>query len=90
MQISYINVILYTGGAKPQFLFVTKICFSKIDLYMYKMCIFSREGFNLLLYGFGSKRQIINDFRTAMLEKECALVINGFFPGLTLKEVWLF
>lgn len=48
---------------------------------------FFREGFNILLYGFGSKRQIINDFRTSMLENESVLVINGFFPGLTLKEV---
>lgn len=48
---------------------------------------FYREGFNILLYGFGSKRQIINDFRMSMLEDKSVLVINGFFPGLTLKEV---
>jgi len=53
----------------------------------YKIRWFYREGFNLLLYGFGSKRQIINDFRISVLEKESVLVINGFFPGLTLKEV---
>lgn len=51
------------------------------------LIFFCSEGFNLLLYGFGSKRQIINDFRTSMLEEESVLVINGFFPGLTLKEV---
>ncbi|KAL4122052.1 hypothetical protein QTP88_014457 [Uroleucon formosanum] len=46
-----------------------------------------REGFNLLLYGFGSKRQIINDFRMSVLAEESVLVINGFFPGLTMKEI---
>lgn len=46
-----------------------------------------REGFNLLLYGFGSKRQIINDFRMSVLVEESVLVINGFFPGLTMKEI---
>ncbi|XP_060835772.1 origin recognition complex subunit 2 [Rhopalosiphum padi] len=46
-----------------------------------------REGFNLLLYGLGSKRQIINDFRTSVLAEESVLVINGFFPGLTMKEI---
>jgi origin recognition complex subunit 2 len=46
-----------------------------------------REGFNLLLYGLGSKRQIINDFRMSVLAEESVLVINGFFPGLTMKEV---
>uniref|UniRef100_A0A2H8TVW7 Origin recognition complex subunit 2 n=1 Tax=Melanaphis sacchari TaxID=742174 RepID=A0A2H8TVW7_9HEMI len=46
-----------------------------------------REGFNILLYGLGSKRQIINEFRTSMLAEESVLVINGFFPGLTMKEI---
>ncbi|XP_027845326.1 origin recognition complex subunit 2 isoform X1 [Aphis gossypii] len=46
-----------------------------------------REGFNLLLYGLGSKRQIINDFRTSVLAEESVLMINGFFPGLTMKEI---
>lgn len=58
---------------------------SKIILYFH--VILFREGFNLLLYGFGSKRQIINDFKTSLLENESVLVVNGFFPGLTLKEV---
>ncbi|KAL5243229.1 hypothetical protein ACI65C_010639 [Semiaphis heraclei] len=46
-----------------------------------------KEGFNLLLYGLGSKRQIINDFRMSLLAEESVLVINGFFPGLTMKEI---
>jgi len=54
--------------------------------FQYWLCLL-KEGFNLLLYGFGSKRQIINDFKTSVLENESVLVINGFFPGLTLKEI---
>ncbi|XP_050432230.1 origin recognition complex subunit 2 [Adelges cooleyi] len=56
------------------------------EKFPYWKCLL-KEGFNLLLYGFGSKRQFIDDFRTSMLENEFILVINGFFPGLTIKEI---
>nr|CAG4644193.1 EOG090X0AVI [Lepidurus arcticus] len=46
-----------------------------------------REGFNVLLYGLGSKREVIHQFHTELLSTEDVLVINGFFPGLSLKEI---
>ncbi|XP_050539801.1 origin recognition complex subunit 2 [Daktulosphaira vitifoliae] len=46
-----------------------------------------KEGFNLLLYGLGSKKQLIDDFQNSMLKDELVIVINGFCPGLTLKEI---
>ncbi|XP_020817629.1 origin recognition complex subunit 2 [Drosophila serrata] len=50
------------------------------------MCILN-EGFNILLYGLGSKRQLLQAFHREVLGKQTVLVINGFFPSLTLKDV---
>ncbi|KAH8243988.1 hypothetical protein KR032_011914, partial [Drosophila birchii] len=50
------------------------------------MCILN-EGFNILLYGLGSKRQLLQAFHREVLAKQTVLVINGFFPSLTLKDV---
>ncbi|XP_017001261.2 origin recognition complex subunit 2 [Drosophila takahashii] len=50
------------------------------------MCILN-EGFNILLYGLGSKRQLLQAFHREVLEKQTVLVVNGFFPSLTLKDV---
>ena len=41
------------------------------------------EGFNVLLYGFGSKRDLLNELHTSMLDGKDCVVINGFFPSLT-------
>ncbi|XP_052858625.1 LOW QUALITY PROTEIN: origin recognition complex subunit 2 [Drosophila gunungcola] len=50
------------------------------------MCILN-EGFNIILYGLGSKRQLLQSFHHEVLEKQTVLVVNGFFPSLTLKDV---
>uniref|UniRef100_A0A8D8Q176 Origin recognition complex subunit 2 n=1 Tax=Cacopsylla melanoneura TaxID=428564 RepID=A0A8D8Q176_9HEMI len=49
--------------------------------------LFLRENFNLLLYGFGSKYKVMDEFYKKMLSHSKVLVINGFFPDLTLKEI---
>ncbi|XP_060648839.1 origin recognition complex subunit 2 [Drosophila nasuta] len=50
------------------------------------ICILN-EGFNILLYGLGSKRQLLLAFHREVLANQTVLVINGFFPSLTLKDV---
>lgn len=46
------------------------------------------EGFNLLFYGFGSKRVILNKFATDCLSKKGhVIVVNGFQPNISLKDV---
>ncbi|XP_046741225.1 origin recognition complex subunit 2 [Diprion similis] len=45
------------------------------------------EGYSLLLHGLGSKRILMNDFHTETLSDHPTLVVNGFFPSLTLKEI---
>ncbi|KAI9635849.1 DNA replication origin binding protein [Dioszegia hungarica] len=46
------------------------------------------EGFNLLMYGFGSKRRLLNRFVTERLcRKGHCVVVNGHFPGLGIRDV---
>uniref|UniRef100_F6R4H7 Origin recognition complex subunit 2 n=1 Tax=Ciona intestinalis TaxID=7719 RepID=F6R4H7_CIOIN len=61
-----------------------KSCFRE---WMFYLC----SNFNLLLFGLGSKRQIIHSFCDSMLKNQNKLILNGFFPGLTIKSsilVW--
>ncbi|XP_030628751.1 origin recognition complex subunit 2 [Chanos chanos] len=44
-------------------------------------------GFNILLYGLGSKKSLLERFRIAMLADCFHLVVNGFFPSITLKSI---
>ncbi|XP_038162400.1 origin recognition complex subunit 2 isoform X2 [Cyprinodon tularosa] len=44
-------------------------------------------GFSVLVYGLGSKKALLEDFRVSYLSDEVHLVINGFFPSITLKSI---
>lgn len=46
-----------------------------------------QEGFNILLYGFGSKINIMRDFQESCLKDQPVIVVNGFFPSLTIKNI---
>lgn len=46
-----------------------------------------RLGFSVLVYGLGSKKALLEDFRVSHLAQEIHLVVNGFFPSITLKSV---
>ncbi|XP_072939429.1 origin recognition complex subunit 2 [Epargyreus clarus] len=45
------------------------------------------EDFNIILYGVGSKRSILHQFQMQKLQDMPCVVINGFFPSLTIKNV---
>lgn len=46
------------------------------------------EGFNILCYGYGSKRQLLNQFATDICAKKGHVVIaNGFQPNFTIKDL---
>ncbi|KAJ7207173.1 origin recognition complex, subunit 2 [Mycena pura] len=46
------------------------------------------EGFNVVCYGFGSKRSILNEFATSQCAKKGhVVVVNGFHPELSLKDM---
>lgn len=46
------------------------------------------EGFNLLTYGFGSKRRVLNRFVKERLSRRGnCVVVNGHFPGTNIRDV---
>ena len=44
-------------------------------------------GFNLLIYGNGSKRNLINNFITTYIDSDPCLIINGFHSATTIKSL---
>ncbi|WCJ28282.1 origin recognition complex second largest subunit 2 [Euphorbia peplus] len=44
-------------------------------------------GFGLLMYGFGSKKALIEDFASTALTEYPVLVINGYLHSINLKQV---
>lgn len=48
-----------------------------------------QSGFNLIFYGYGSKRQLINKFAMEVMKDGPLIVVNGFFPTITIKDIML-
>uniref|UniRef100_A0A7N0UVL0 Origin recognition complex subunit 2 n=1 Tax=Kalanchoe fedtschenkoi TaxID=63787 RepID=A0A7N0UVL0_KALFE len=46
-----------------------------------------RCGFGLLMYGFGSKKALLEDFASAALLEYSVVVINGYLQTVNLKQV---
>lgn len=46
-----------------------------------------RCGFGLMMYGFGSKKAMIEDFASTALTEYSVLVINGYLHAINLKQV---
>jgi len=45
------------------------------------------RGYSVVCYGLGSKKSLLHDFHeTFLLDKDC-VVVNGFFPSLTIKQI---
>ncbi|CAH8526370.1 unnamed protein product [Schistosoma turkestanicum] len=49
--------------------------------------IYLREGFNILLYGIGSKRHVMEDFRKRYLSKTNCIVIPGYNPSINIRQI---
>lgn len=77
------NVRMYVDGVSIGMKLKPFIILSGTNVW--RLCL--SNGFNLLLYGVGSKRRLIEEFRTAILEDFSHVVVNGYFPSLTLKSV---
>lgn len=56
------------------------------DLYS-KWLFELRCGLGLLMYGFGSKKLLLEDFASAALIDYDVVVINGFLPSINIKQV---
>ncbi|KAA3471930.1 origin of replication complex subunit 2 isoform X1 [Gossypium australe] len=46
-----------------------------------------RCGFGLLMYGFGSKKSLIEDFASTALAEHSVVVINGYLQSINIKQV---
>ncbi|NWI16074.1 ORC2 protein, partial [Crypturellus soui] len=44
-------------------------------------------GFNIVLYGLGSKWDLLEKFRISMLQESVHLVVNGYFPSITVRSI---
>ena len=62
------------------------LCNEYRELYPYWLFQMS-HGYSILLYGLGSKQKLMEDFCTEYLSEAAHLVVNGYFPGLTVKHV---
>ncbi|XP_037314166.2 origin recognition complex subunit 2 isoform X1 [Pungitius pungitius] len=60
---------------------------SKHQKHFSKWMLQLQLGFSVLVYGLGSKKSLLEDFRQAHLGQEIHLVVNGFFPSITLKSI---
>ncbi|KAJ0178844.1 hypothetical protein K1T71_005619 [Dendrolimus kikuchii] len=45
------------------------------------------EDFNIILYGIGSKRLVLQQFQKQKLNDFPCIVVNGYFPSLTMKGI---
>ncbi|XP_062101009.1 origin of replication complex subunit 2 [Humulus lupulus] len=55
---------------------------------LYQRWVFKlRCGFNLLMYGFGSKKALIEDFASTALTEHSVFVINGYLQSINIKQV---
>jgi hypothetical protein len=46
-------------------------------------------GFNLLFYGYGSKKKLLNEFASSYFKGKPLLTVNGFFPSVNLKSIMM-
>lgn len=49
-----------------------------------------RCGFGLLMYGFGSKKALLEDFASTALTEYTVLVVNGYLQSVNIKQVFLY
>ncbi|KAA8528549.1 hypothetical protein F0562_035904 [Nyssa sinensis] len=55
---------------------------------LYSKWVFElRCGFGLLMYGFGSKKALIEDFASTALTESAVVVINGYLHSINIKQV---
>lgn len=45
------------------------------------------QGYNIILFGSGSKQQLLHLFCEKHLADKPVIVVNGFFPSLTVKDI---
>ncbi|XP_030761209.1 origin recognition complex subunit 2 [Sitophilus oryzae] len=66
-------------------------CINKLsetnEMHFKKWLFVLNQNFNILLYGLGSKKNILTKFHTECLKDMPVIVVNGFFPTLSIKNI---
>lgn len=63
-------------------------CYPKlVDMFVLTLFHVLRCGLGLLMYGFGSKKTLLEDFASTSLTEYSAFVINGYLPTINIKQV---
>ncbi|XP_059024437.1 origin recognition complex subunit 2 [Mustela lutreola] len=75
------------GKVSPSFSAELKQLNQQYEQLFHKWMLQLRLGFNIVLYGLGSKRDLLERFRTSVLQDSIHVVINGFFPGISVKSI---
>lgn len=47
------------------------------------------KGYNIIVYGCGSKQRLLHEFCETHLSDKPVVVVNGFFPSLTIRDILL-
>jgi len=55
--------------------------------YFTKWLSLLHRGYNIVTYGLGSKKSLLQEFREAYFVNSDCLVVNGYFPSLTVKSI---
>ncbi|KAK4470936.1 hypothetical protein MN116_006443 [Schistosoma mekongi] len=78
----------FRNSYKPKHLPALEKLRSKLGIRLFSNWTFYlNEGFNILLYGIGSKRQIMEDFRKQYLSKANCIVIPGYNSSANIRQI---
>ncbi|KAJ1978552.1 Origin recognition complex subunit 2 [Dimargaris xerosporica] len=78
----------FLGAAPPAHVAERRMLAARHERYFYQWYFELQSGFNLLFYGFGSKRLLLTQFAQELLSDAPVLVVNGYFPTLTLRHIF--
>nr|XP_020646823.1 origin recognition complex subunit 2 isoform X1 [Pogona vitticeps] len=81
------EITTYKGVSKVLILWSVVLCNRRIHEMKYIQDCTCFMGFNIVLYGLGSKRDLLEDFRISFLQDSIHIVVNGFFPSITVKSI---
>ncbi|KAK7707305.1 Origin recognition complex subunit 2 [Botryosphaeria dothidea] len=76
----------YTDPHKEDMEYLHSLHSRSFDQWVYEL----ENGFNICLYGFGSKRKLVEDFATYLYHHQKSpriVMVNGYNPTLTTKDI---
>lgn len=61
--------------------------FDELKLNFNRWMLEMSKGYNIIVYGNGSKQQLLHSFCEEHVADKPLVVVNGFFPSLTVKDI---